>query len=194
MTAGTVTQAMQTYLLDLQAGGNYSTSPRMQQSKKIVNDWADAVTTTVNPLFNELQIFSSTLLGAGQPTTGPLATCASAIFSSWRLYAAQKSPVDDRQYYDLINSWVMTLINLQAQAMQMIQAANQYKCVGRLGLSGSTSYEGGRSALGCDVDDEIAIFPNLSTNNNYHPLLAHTPHPIPTVTSTGPPTRTSTQL
>ena len=130
LTSGTVTQAMQSYLLDLQAGGNYSSSFRMQQSMAIVMAWADAVTDPVNPLYNELQVFSTTLLGGLQSQNSPLATCANAVYSNWKLYAAQKSPVDDRQYFNLIYGWVLTLINLQTQAMQMIQAANQFKCVG----------------------------------------------------------------
>jgi hypothetical protein len=130
LTSGTVTQAIQNYMIDLQAGGNYSTSPRMQQSMAIVTAWADAVTDVNNPLYNELQVFSSTLLGGFQSQASPLASCANAVYSNWKLYA-QKAPFDDRQYFSLINSWVFSLLNLQAQAMQMIQAANQFKYVCR---------------------------------------------------------------
>ena len=88
----------------------------------------NAVTDTVDPLYNELQLFSQALLGGPlDPEPSPLATCANAIFTSWKLNSQQKSPVDDRQYYGLIYSWVTSLIGLQTQAMQMIQAANQYK-------------------------------------------------------------------
>lgn len=128
LTSGTVTQAIQNYMIDLQAGGNYSTSPRMQQSMAIVTAWADAVTNANSPLYNELQVFSSTLLGGFQSQASPLALCSNAIFSNWQLYSG-KAPFDDRQYFSLINSWIFTLLNLQAQAMQMIQAANQFKCV-----------------------------------------------------------------
>lgn len=128
LTAGTVTKAMQSFLLDLQAGFNVSTSPRMRQNLATVTAWVDLVTNPGDPLFIELQVFSTTLLGGLQSQASPLAACANAVFSNWRLKAAQKSPVDDRQYFDLINGWVLSLLNLQAQAIQMIQAANLYKC------------------------------------------------------------------
>lgn len=129
VTAGTVTQAMQSFLRDLQAGVNVSTSSRMRQNLAIVNGWADAVADPVNSLFYELERFSTALLGGLQPQASPLALCANAVFSNWKLKAAQKSPVDDRQYFDLINGWMFSLFNLQAQTIQMIQAANLYKCV-----------------------------------------------------------------
>lgn len=130
-TAGTVTQAIQNYLQELQAGGNYSASFEMQQNYDIVMEWMNVVTDPDDPLYNELQLFSQALLGGPlDPEPGPLVTCAKALFSNWQLNAAQKSPVDDRQYFGLIYGWVSSLINLQAQALQMIQAANLYKCVG----------------------------------------------------------------
>lgn len=129
LTAGTVTQAMQSFLRDLQTGFNVSTSPRMQQNLAIVTAWVDLVTNPADPLYIELEMFSTVLLGGFQSQASPLGACANAVFSNWRLKAAQKSPVDDRQYFDLINGWVVSLLNLQAQAIQMIQAANLYKCV-----------------------------------------------------------------
>ena len=58
-----------------------------------------------------------------------LEKCANAVFTEWQVHATQKSPVDDRQYFDLLCGWLWSLINLQTQAMQMIQATNQYRCV-----------------------------------------------------------------
>lgn len=187
LTAGTVTQAMQSYLRDLQAGGNYSTSVRMQQNMAIVTAWADAVTNSVNPLYNELQIFSTTLLGGLQPQSGPLATCANAVFSNWQLYAAQKSPVDDRQYFDLIYGWAFSLINLQAQAMQMIQAANQYKFVGRPSVYGSTMWDGGESTPGGLFDNIVVTFSDPACILFTIIATAHAPM------QTEPPMRTSKQ-
>lgn len=130
-TAGTVTMAMQNFLRELQAGGNYSTSFQMQENFDIVMAWINAVTDLDAPLYNELQLFSQTLLGGPlDPEPGPLVTCAKALFSNWQLNAAQRSPVDDRQYFGLIYGWLSSLINQQAQALQMIQAANLYRCVG----------------------------------------------------------------
>jgi hypothetical protein len=125
-TAQTVTVAMQSFLLDVQAGYNISTTPRMQQNLDIVTGWADRVTSSKDPLYSELQTFSTTLLGGFQSQASPLALCANAVFLNWQDKAPQKSPVDDRQYFDLIYGWAFSLINLQAQCMQMIQAANQY--------------------------------------------------------------------
>jgi hypothetical protein len=127
LTAGTVTDSMQLFLQNLQAGHNISTNAVMQQSLAIVDAWANVVTDNVKPLFNELQDLSNKLAGVSAPLGSPLVKCSKAVFANWQLYAAQKSPVDDRQYFDLIYGWVWSLINLQAQGMQMIQAAYQYK-------------------------------------------------------------------
>lgn len=127
LTSDTVTQAIQNFLTELQAGGIYSQSAEMQQNEAIVISWMNAVTNSDDPLFNELQLLSETLLGGSlDPESSPLATCANALFTNWQTNS-QKSPVDDRQYYTLIYSWVTSLIGLQTQAMQMIQAANQYQ-------------------------------------------------------------------
>lgn len=42
----------------------------------------------------------------------------------WQGGQQQQSPVDDRQYYSIINAWTMTLIGIQAQSLQMLQFAN----------------------------------------------------------------------
>jgi hypothetical protein len=129
LKVGTVTASMQSFMKDLQAGGNVSTSARMRESLNIVDAWVAAVTDPVDPLFNELDDFSNTLTDGLGPQGSPLEKCANAVFTEWQVHAAQKSPVDDRQYFDLLYGWLWSLINLQTQAMQMIQAANQYRCV-----------------------------------------------------------------
>lgn len=165
-TAATVTVAMQSFLLDVQAGFNVSTSSRMRQNLAIVDAWADSVTDPRNPLYSELDIFSATLLGGLQSQASPLASCANAVFSNWQTKAAQKSPVDDRQYFNLIINWVLSLLNLQAQAMQMIQAANQYKAA-NLYIQAA---EGDPNAIARTLSPDFCYYAVRAPSNN--PLSA----------------------
>lgn len=120
---------MANLMQEWQAGGNISTNIAMKQQMATVNGWANSVVSTGNPsqsLYVTLQSFSQTLLSGSGPQASPLALCSQAILTSWQLPSNPKSPVDDRQYYEIMNQWVLSLISLQMQAIQMIQSANLY--------------------------------------------------------------------
>jgi hypothetical protein len=129
LESGTVMQAMSGYLQLVQLGFNYSTSGEMRRNFEQVNNWANDV-TDIKTTFADLQLLGTKLTSRQAGQGSALEICANAIFTSWRVKGAQKSPVDDRQYFALIYGWLLTLIDLQTQAMQMLQAAHLYKCVG----------------------------------------------------------------
>lgn len=123
---GTVMDAMDKYLRLAQAGYNYSTNSQMRTYYKKVNDWATETTELQTTFFDLVNL--NTALVKEQPGQGSvLQLCANSIFTSWQTFSGQKSPVDDRQYYGIIYGWVLSLIDLQTQAMQMLQAAHLYK-------------------------------------------------------------------
>ena len=143
-TGVTVTQAMQDFITEWQMGGNPGQSSLMQEQMAIIDGWATTVlgiqvpsdqssnpaTWIVNPgssLFSTLKAFSDTLVNSFNPVSSPITACSAAIFSNWQLVpASNKAPVDDRQYYNIMGNWVMSLVTVQLQLLQMIQAANFY--------------------------------------------------------------------
>lgn len=76
-------------------------------------------------LYIALQTFSSSLINDQGGTGSPFSLCARAMFAGWQT-SSNKSPVDDRQYYDIIYGWVLDIIGIQAQGLEMIQNANLF--------------------------------------------------------------------
>ena len=133
-TPSTVIVAMQNYMQLWQKGASPN-SINMQEDMNSINAWLNDVITPLDgsaTLFSSLQALSDALTqtttsGALQLT--PLQQCAQSIFNNWQVNAnyADKSPYDDRQYFDIIYNWYGTYFGVQLQAMQMLQAANMYK-------------------------------------------------------------------
>ena len=121
----TVMGAMSKYVKLVGLGFN-STSPEMLAYVETVDAWADQ-TTKLSTTFADLERLGS-LLTTKQAGFTTLKLCSQAILEGWQTYS-HKSPVDDRQYFGIIYGWVLSLVDLQTQAMQMLQAAHLYKCV-----------------------------------------------------------------
>ena len=95
---------------------------------KAINNWAKAVLSPDDlskSLYVALQTFSGNLINDLGGSGSPFALCSSAMLAGWQAYG-QKSPVDDRQYYDIIYGWVLDIVGIQAQGLEMIQNANLF--------------------------------------------------------------------
>ena len=132
-TPSTVTIAMQNYLQLYQKGGNPATSLNMMDDMGNINNWLNNVMTTYGGsanLFTSLQDLSDALTqtsSSGTLQQTPLQLCAQSMFNNWQVNYPDKSPYDDRQYFDIILNWYGTYFGVQVQSLQMLQAANLYQ-------------------------------------------------------------------
>lgn len=121
-TSDTVTVAMSNFLQQWQDGGNITTNFDMQKEFEVVSLWAAEVSPNgkSDGVFESLRSFSENILNTLTPGKSPLETCADYIFQSWLVNKRQKSPVDDRQYYSVLNGWLISnIISFQVQATQV---------------------------------------------------------------------------
>lgn len=132
-TPTTVTIAMQNYMKLWQKGANPQTDLNMIDDLNNINNWLNNVLSPSAgsaSLFTSLQDLSDALTqtsSSGTLNQTPLQLCAQSMFNNWQLNYPDKSPYDDRQYFDIIYNWYGTYLGVQVQALQMIQAANMYQ-------------------------------------------------------------------
>ena len=92
----------------------------MKYQYKLVLDWAKRVGDPGSGTFSSLNSLGARLYTGVAGGPSPIETCANAIYGAWKVKAPQKSPLDDRQYYDLISGWtISTVIGLQARGLQV---------------------------------------------------------------------------
>ena len=132
-TPSTVTIAMQNFIKLHQNGADPKTDLNMINDQTNINNWLNGVLSAEAgsaTLFTNLQDLSDALTQtstSGTLKTTPLQTCAQSIFNNWQVNYPDKSPYDDRQYYEIIYNWYGTYLGVQLQALQMLQAANLYQ-------------------------------------------------------------------
>lgn len=122
-TDSTILPMVQRYASYLQTG--QPLSPAQQQELTYIDKWADK-TLSSNGLYPQILTFGSFIRGSGSFQSQPIALCARAAYLQWT-QSNQMSPVDDRQYYGPLFDWLVGLITLQVQALQILQQANLWK-------------------------------------------------------------------
>ena len=117
-TGDTVTIAMSEYLEEWNKDGVFDT-----YKLNIISQWAEEVSPAKggnDGVFASLSVFSDKILTSLGPDGSSLQICSSYIYERWRDTVRQKSPVDDRQYYAVINGWmIQKIISFQVQAIQV---------------------------------------------------------------------------
>lgn len=79
--------------------------------------WATRVTSTVN-VYSVLNTIHGYLMGDRQ-LGGAIGVCQNAFYSAW-LQRGGHFPLDDRQYYNDINAYLIDKIILQSQGAQYV--------------------------------------------------------------------------